>query len=300
MEASSSSLIMKYTMIKDILKLLRVEQYIKNIFIFAPLFFSFQFSSINFFAATQAFLMFSLMASSIYILNDIFDLEEDKVHPNKKMRPIASNKIKINNAFLISLVLSLTSLLWSYMINIHIFLILLTYLMINILYSVKLKHIPIIDVIVIATGFVLRLFVGGYAIDEMITFWIIVLTFILSLFIALAKRKEDIQLLINGKETRKNIGFYNLRILNRSLVSLSILIVIIYLLFTLSPDVTMKFNDNIFITTIFVIFGLYRYSHLTLVKNNSGDPTKILLTDRILQIIIIAWLLSFYYIARMI
>ena len=173
------------------------------------------------------------------------------------------------------------------MINIHIFLILLTYLMINILYSVKLKHIPIIDVIVIATGFVLRLFVGGYAIDEMITFWIIVLTFILSLFIALAKRKEDIQLLINGKETRKNIGFYNLRILNRSLVSLSILIVIIYLLFTLSPDVTMKFNDNIFITTIFVIFGLYRYSHLTLVKNNSGDPTKILLTDRILQIIII-------------
>ena len=300
MEASSSPLIMKYTMIKDILKLLRVEQYIKNIFIFAPLFFSFQFSSINFFTATQAFLMFSLMASSIYILNDIFDLEEDKVHPNKKMRPIASNKIKINNAFLISLVLSLTSLLWSYMINIHIFLILLTYLMINILYSVKLKHIPIIDVIVIATGFVLRLFVGGYAIDEMITFWIIILTFILSLFIALAKRKEDIRLLINGKETRKNIGFYNLRILNRSLVSLSILIVIIYLLFTLSPDVTMKFNDNIFITTIFVIFGLYRYSHLTLVKNNSGDPTKILLTDRILQIIIIAWLLSFYYIARMI
>ena len=285
-------------MIKNILKLLRVEQYTKNFFIFAPLFFSFQFHLINFFSVAQAFILFSLMASSIYILNDIFDIEEDKLHPDKKMRPLANNSIKIKHAWYYCLVLISVSLLWSYMVNIQIFLILLIYLIINILYSVKLKQIPIIDVIVIATGFVLRLFVGGYAIDEMITMWIIVLTFILSLFIALAKRKEDMQLLVDGKETRKNIGFYDLNILNISLQSLSVLIVVIYFLFTLSPDVIIKFNDNIFITTIFVIFGLYRYLYLTLIKNDSGDPTKIFLTDHILQIIIISWLLSFYYIAR--
>ena len=134
----------------------------------------------------------------------------------------------------------------------------------------------------------------------MITNWIIALTFILSIFIALAKRREDIQLLLDGKETRKNICFYNIEILNQSLKFLSILIVFIYLLFTLSPEVIMKFTNKIYVTTIFVIVGLYRYLYLTLIKNHSGDPTKVFLTDRFLQITIISWLLSFYIIAQII
>ena len=285
-------------MIKNIIKLFRIEQYIKNFFIFAPLFFSFQFTFTNFISALLAFLLFSLMASSVYILNDIFDVKEDVLHPNKKIRPIASNLITTNTAYFLSILLAIIALMGSYILNINIFYVLIIYLSINILYSAKLKYIPIIDIIIIAFGFVLRLFVGGYAINEMITNWIIALTFILSIFIALAKRREDIQLLLDGKETRRNVQFYNIEILNQSLKLLSILIILIYLLFTLSPEVIIKFTDKIYMTIIFVIIGLYRYLYLTLVKNHSGDPTKIFLTDRILQTTIIAWLLSFYYIAK--
>ena len=285
-------------MIKNIIKLFRTEQYIKNFFIFAPLFFSFQFTFTNFISALLAFLLFSLMASSVYILNDIFDVKEDVLHPNKKIRPIASNLITTNTAYFLSILLAIIALMGSYILNINIFYVLIIYLSINILYSAKLKYIPIIDIIIIAFGFVLRLFVGGYAINEMITNWIIALTFILSIFIALAKRREDIQLLLDGKETRRNIRFYNIEILNQSLKLLSVLIILIYLLFTLSPEVIIKFTDKIYMTIIFVIIGLYRYLYLTLVKNHSGDPTKIFLTDRILQTTIIAWLLSFYYIAK--
>lgn len=285
-------------MIKNIIKLFRIEQYIKNFFIFAPLFFSFQFTFTNFISALLAFLLFSLMASSVYILNDIFDVKEDVLHPNKKIRPIASNLITTNTAYFLSILLAIIALMGSYILNINIFYVLIIYLSINILYSAKLKYIPIIDIIIIAFGFVLRLFVGGYAINEMITNWIIALTFILSIFIALAKRREDIQLLLDGKETRRNVRFYNIEILNQSLKLLSVLIILIYLLFTLSPEVIIKFTDKIYMTIIFVIIGLYRYLYLTLVKNHSGDPTKIFLTDRILQTTIIAWLLSFYYIAK--
>ena len=285
-------------MINNILKLLRVEQYTKNFFIFAPLFFSFQFSPINAYNTIIAFILFSLTASSIYILNDICDVAEDKLHPDKKTRPIASQAIKVKDAYVICFTLIFFSLTSSYYININIFYILLIYFIINILYSIKLKYIPIIDIIIIGIGFILRLFVGGFAINEMITTWIIALTFILSLFIALAKRKEDFHLLIEGKVTRKNIDFYNIDILDKSLKYLSIAIVLIYLQFTLSQDVMIKFNENIYITTIFVICGLYRYLHLTLVKKYSGDPTRIFLTDRVLQSIILFWLLSFYYIAR--
>ena len=285
-------------MIKNIIKSFRIEQYIKNFFIFAPLFFSFQFTFTNFISALLAFLLFSLMASSVYILNDIFDVKEDVLHPNKKIRPIASNLITTNTAYFLSILLAIIALMGSYILNINIFYVLIIYLSINILYSAKLKYIPIIDIIIIAFGFVLRLFVGGYAINEMITNWIIALTFILSIFIALAKRREDIQLLLDGKETRRNVRFYNIEILNQSLKLLSVLIILIYLLFTLSPEVIIKFTDKIYMTIIFVITGLYRYLYLTLVKNHSGDPTKIFLTDRILQTTIIAWLLSFYYIAK--
>ena len=285
-------------MIKNIIKLFRIEQYIKNFFIFAPLFFSFQFTFTNFISALLAFLLFSLMASSVYILNDIFDVKEDVLHPNKKIRPIASNLITTNTAYFLSILLAIIALMGSYILNINIFYVLIIYLSINILYSAKLKYIPIIDIIIIAFGFVLRLFVGGYAINEMITNWIIALTFILSIFIALAKRREDIQLLLDGKETRRNVRFYNIEILNQSLKLLSVLIILIYLLFTLSPEVIIKFTDKIYMTIIFVIIGLYRYLYLTLIKNHSGDPTKIFLTDRILQTTIIAWLLSFYYIAK--
>ena len=285
-------------MINNILKLLRVEQYTKNFFIFAPLFFSFQFSPINAYNTIIAFILFSLTASSIYILNDICDVAEDKLHPDKKTRPIASQAIKVKDAYVICFTLIFFSLTSSYYININIFYILLIYFIINILYSIKLKYIPIIDIIIIGIGFILRLFVGGFAINEMITNWIIALTFILSIFIALAKRREDIQLLLDGKETRRNVRFYNIEILNQSLKLLSVLIILIYLLFTLSPEVIIKFTDKIYMTIIFVITGLYRYLYLTLVKNHSGDPTKIFLTDRILQTTIIAWLLSFYYIAK--
>lgn len=282
------------------ISLLRSHQYIKNLFIFAPIFFSFEFTLNNTVLTLLVFVVFSILASSIYIFNDLLDIEEDKKHPTKKFRPLASGRVSKQNAIILFLILSVASLGVSFFVSIHLFMVLLVYFALNIAYSLGLKHITLVDIFIIATGFVLRLFAGASIIDTYLSMWIIIVTFLLALFLALAKRRDDVLLSSQGKETRKNIDGYNLEFVNASMVLMAGIVVVSYILYTVSPNVMQKFNsDHLYLTTFFVVLGIMRYMQITFVEENSGSPTKIVLKDRSLQITIFLWLLSFVAIVKL-
>jgi 4-hydroxybenzoate polyprenyltransferase len=286
---------------KNYLKLLRVEQYIKNIFVFAPLFFTFSFNATDFFNVLIVFILFSTIASSIYTFNDLMDIEEDKRHPTKKFRPLASGQISTLSAKIIIIFLALSSLFLSFLMSEYLFFILVIYFILNILYSVKLKHIAIVDIFIIATGFVLRLFAGASVVDTTLSMWIIIITFLLALFLAIAKRRDDILLSLQGKQTRKNIDGYNLEFVNATMILMSSVIIVSYILYTVSEAVILRLgSEYLYLTTFFVILGIIRYMQITFVEENSGSPTKIVLKDRFLQITILLWLISFFVIVKIV
>lgn len=287
-------------MLLEYVKLFRVHQYIKNLFIFAPMFFAFDFTIDNLIKSVIAFTLFSLLASSVYIFNDLMDVNEDRQHPTKRFRPLASGQISERTAKTVMYVLAFCSLSASLLLSVRVFLTLLMYLILNISYSVKLKHIPIIDIFIIAIGFVLRLFVGAYAIEKELSMWIIIMTFLLALFLALAKRRDDVLLSLQGKQTRKNIYGYNFEFINASMVLMAGVIIVSYILYTVSPAVIAKMKtDKLYLTSLFVILGILRYMQITFVEQNSGSPTKIVLRDRFLQLTILFWLLSFVVIVKL-
>jgi len=285
--------------LKEIFQLLRVHQYIKNIFIFTPLLFSFSNSIYLYFQATIAFIVFSLLASGIYIFNDLNDIDEDKLHPTKSRRPVASGKISLKFARNIFLALSSTSLIFAYFINFQMFGILFFYFILNILYSIKLKHIAILDIFIISTGFVLRLFVGSVVTGVVLSKWIIIMTFLLALFLALAKRRDDVLLANRGEKTRKNIDGYNLEFINLTMVLMAGVVIVSYILYTVSNEVVAKIgSENLYLTSLFVILGIFRYMQITFVEELSGSPTKVVLKDSFMQISIVLWLVSFYLVIK--
>lgn len=290
---------MKESVLIHYIKLLRPHQYIKNLFIFAPIIFSFHVNSQTMLEAFFVFVLFSLIASSIYVLNDYMDLEEDKQHPKKKNRPLASGKVSLKSAKLLIVFLSSTALVSAYFYSLELLAVLGIYFVLNIAYSLRLKHITIVDIFIIATGFVLRLFAGATVIDTHLSMWIIIMTFLLALFLAVAKRRDDVLLSSQGKETRKNIDGYNLEFVNAVMVFMSGVIVVAYILYTVSDEVIARLGTQyLFLTAFFVILGIMRYMQLTFVEQNSGSPTKIVLKDRFLQVTIIFWLASFFIVAK--
>ncbi len=286
---------------KEIIKLLRPHQYVKNIFIFAPLLFAFSFDNLELvILSCITFILFSLLASSIYIFNDLMDIEEDRAHPTKKDRPLAKGTISPAKAKKLIAILASTSLLLALLLNPYLFVIFLIYFLLNILYSYKLKHISIIDIFIISTGFVLRLFAGSVVVDIQLSMWIIIMTFLLALFLALAKRRDDVLLSIQGKETRKNIDGYNLEFVNASMVLMSGVIIVSYIFYTVSDAVIARLHtDHLYLSAFFVILGIMRYMQITFVEEKSGSPTKIVLKDRFMQLTILCWLVSFYLIVKL-
>lgn len=280
--------------------LLRIHQYIKNLFIFAPLVFSFNFNQGNALDVTIVFILFSLLASSIYIFNDLMDIQEDKKHPSKKFRPLASGKVTKNSAKILIIFLSTISLTVSFFISINLFFVLLVYFFLNIAYSLKLKHITIVDIFIIATGFVLRLFAGNSVLDTSLSMWIIIMTFLLALFLAIAKRRDDVLLSSQGKATRKNIDGYNLEFVNATMILMAGVIVVSYILYTVSSEVMQRLHSEyLYLTAFFVILGIMRYMQITFVEENSGNPTKIVLKDRFLQLTILFWIISFFVVVNL-
>lgn len=287
------------------LKLLRVEQWVKNTFIFVPLFFSGNiFNKELLMMSIFAFVVFSLVASSIYIINDYMDIEADKKHPKKKHRPLASGAISKGMAKILfgGLLGSAVAIIllgyYSFGINFEtgiekFALIILAYFLMNIAYTFKLKHIAIVDITIIALGFVMRVISGGYATGIIISQWAILLTFVLALVLAIGKRRgELINAQLTGK-TRKALDGYNIQFADIALSISCTLAVVCYLMFTLSPEIQEKFHDRVFYTVIFVLFAFLRYLQQTLVYNKTESPTEIVYKDRYIQITLVLWIVAF-------
>jgi len=279
------------------LTLLRPHQWIKNFFLIAPMLFSFNLTLYNIIKVFEGVLIFSLCASAVYVFNDIHDLNEDRQHPEKSKRPIASGEISISTAFILAIIIYSISLGLAWWLNKGFFSVLIVYTILNVLYTLKLKHIPILDIVIIAIGFILRLYAGAALIDVAVSMWIVLVTFLLALFLILAKRRDEYLHYVNGKIVRKNIDGYNLELLNAGMVLLAAVTLVAYIMYTVSPDVIARMgNDKLYFTTGFVIVGILRYMQLTFVYGNSGSPTKLLLKDVFLQVDIVLWLLPFYVI----
>ena len=284
---------------KDIITLLRPHQYVKNLFVFMPLIFALNLNLSGFTETALVFVLFSMLSSSVYVINDYCDIREDRRHPTKKNRPLASGAVSIKSGFILSGVLSSSSLVAAYFLNSELLFVLLFYFLLNIAYSYKLKHIPVVDIFVIATGFVLRLFAGASVTNTHLSMWIVIITFLLAIFLALAKRRDDVLLSMKGHNTRKSIDGYNLEFVNASMTLMAAVVIVSYLQYTVSAEVIGRIgSDNLFFSAFFVILGILRYMQITFVEGKSGSPTKIVLKDRFMQISILLWLISFYAIVK--
>jgi len=286
-------------MIKDIIALARPHQYVKNLFVFLPAFFAFKIHQPELlWKACTAFCAFCMVASAVYILNDWLDRFEDAKHPVKCHRPLASGRIKgpMASVFFASF-LGGGVVLALYSAPDVLYLICL-YVAMNIAYSFKLKHIPIIDVTVISIGFVIRLFVGAAATGIELVNWIIVMTFLLALFLSLAKRRDDVLLFLKtNRKARDVIDGYNLKFLDASMVMTAAIVILAYILWSISPEVSAKHtNPNIYLTSVFVVLGILRYMQITFVEEKSGSPTKVLLRDWFIQLTLMSWVGSFVWI----
>ncbi|MGE4170295.1 MAG: decaprenyl-phosphate phosphoribosyltransferase [Candidatus Margulisiibacteriota bacterium] len=276
-------------------RLLRVKHYIKNLFVFLPLFFGAQFAHGGLvIRAAVVFVAFCLMASAAYILNDILDRAEDQNHPKKSKRPIASGQVKPFQAVLIASGLFLGSVVISATVGIGALFVLVAYGVLNLLYSLKLKHVPVLDVVMIAIGFVLRVLAGAIAVHIVASMWLILLTFLLALFLGLAKRRDDVLLSQEGLQTRRCIDGYNLEFVNASMVMMASVVVVSYIFYTISPEVQLRFHtDYLYLTVVYVVVGVMRYMQLTFVEERSGNPTSVLWRDGFLQLTLGAWVATF-------
>ena len=290
-------------MLRPLIKLARPHQWVKNGFIFLPLFFSGQLSNpINWLASIVIFCAFCFASSSIYCFNDIFDTKADREHPKKKLRPIASGKIGTKTAYtFMLLLLSLsvaTILVFAGEKRIPLLAIIGGYYLMNIAYCVKLKQIAIVDVSIIAIGFVLRVLSGGIATSITISQWIVLMTFLLALFLAFAKRRDDVVIFQKtGITVRKNTVRYNLSFINQVLSIIATITIVSYIMYTVSEEVVTRLNNHyVYLTSIFVLTGILRYLQIALVDEKSESPTKILLTDRFIQLSILCWIVSFFII----
>jgi decaprenyl-phosphate phosphoribosyltransferase len=284
---------------KNYLTLLRPHQWIKNLFILAPMFFSFDFSQDRTLQVFSGFIIFCLTSSAIYILNDYHDIPDDRDHPVKRLRPLAASLVSKKSAVVLIIILLAVSLSSGVLISIKFSGIMIVYLVLNIAYTFWLKHIPILDITIIAIGFVLRIFAGTILINSDTSMWIVLVTFMLALFLALAKRRDDCLLSIEGKKTRKNIDGYSIEMINAAMVLMAGVTIVAYIMYTVTPEVMTRMGSNkLYLTVLFVVMGILRYMQITFVEENSGSPTKLMLKDRFLQFTVIGWLVCFYAIHR--
>ena len=285
--------------IRHIIKVARPTHWIKNIFVFLPIFFGGALlNTTEVVAAALTFMSFSLAASAIYCLNDIIDVDADRAHPVKCKRPIASGAITIPQAYGMMTVSLLISIVLMFLLpegHAKSILVIIAYFVINVAYCLRLKEYAIIDVCIIASGFVLRILAGGYATGVHLSKWIVLMTFLLTLFLAFAKRRDDVlRMNTTGHAPRKNTSRYNLTFINQAITITGSVMVVCYVMYTVSPEIIAQFaTDKLYLTSILVILAILRYLQISVVDEKSGDPVKVALSDRATQLILLAWMLSF-------
>ncbi len=283
----------------DYIKLLRPKDWAKNLFLFVPSFFAGHFFVLHTIEMLSlGFLAFSCFASSIYIINDYRDIENDRKHPKKSKRPMASGKVPASHGIIISILLVLIGSALAYLAShsLWFLFILCVYYVMNIGYSFGLKNIAILDMLIVAMGFILRVKGGAIIVNEETTDWLIIMTFLLALFMAIGKRRDDILLQeSSGSSMRKSLSGYNLSFLDTMLGLFSAIIIVAYLNYTQDDDSIRRLGTyRLYYTTIFVIAGVMRYLQVVFVKKDSGSPTEILYRDRFIQITILLWVACFF------
>lgn len=285
--------------IRHIIKVARPTHWIKNLFVFLPVFFGGGLlNTSEAVSAALTFLSFSLAASAIYCLNDIIDVNADRAHPVKCKRPIASGAITIPQAYGMMALSMLVSIVLMFLLpagQTKTIFVIVAYFLINVAYCLRLKDYAIIDVCIIASGFVLRILAGGYATGVQLSKWIVLMTFLLTLFLAFAKRRDDVlRMNTTGQAPRKNTSRYNLTFINQAITITASVMLVCYVMYTVSPEIISQFaTDKLYLTSILVILAILRYLQISVVDEKSGDPVKVALTDRATQLILLAWLLSF-------
>ncbi|MBI3160973.1 MAG: decaprenyl-phosphate phosphoribosyltransferase [Chloroflexi bacterium] len=289
-------------MLTALFKTMRPRQWAKNIFIFAALVFDKQLLNADAFLRTLAgFALFCFISSTVYIFNDLADVEADRQHPEKKNRPIASGKLPVNAAWIAGIVLVIATLGAAYFLAPGFEAVLIIYFLLNIAYSKWLKHIAIVDVLIIAAGFVLRVHAGVTLIQvERFSPWLYVVMTLLSLFLGFGKRRAELALLAQGAGShRKVFEGYTLPLLDQYILIVSGTTIVAYSLYTFSaPNVPE--NHSMMLTIPFVVYTIFRYLYLIEVKHAGGAPEEILLSDRPFQVAMALWgitVLAIFYLS---
>jgi len=279
----------------EILKSLRPYQWTKNLFVFAPLIFSQNiFNAPYLFKTILAFTIFCLLSGAVYIWNDLRDIEDDKLHPVKSQRPLASGRLGKTSAVVAFVFFSLVGLGCAFLLNSTFFILVLVYLLLQILYSAWLKHVVILDVLLIAAGFLLRVSAGGVVIKVDVSEWLLICTFLLALFIALSKRRHELVLLEeNASSHRPILQEYSPYLLDQMISVVTASTVVAYCLYTISDETVAKFGSSRLVYTVpFVLYGIFRYLYLIHKKGEGGSPESLILKDKPFLAGILLWIAS--------
>lgn len=281
-------------MISALIKTMRPRQWTKNGFVFFALMFDKQlFLREPFLRTLAGFALFCLASSAVYLINDIADVEADRKHPEKKHRPIASGKLPLNTAWLAAILLVAIALPLGYFLSPALAIILAVYLAINILYSRWLKHIPILDVFIVSSGFVLRVAAGVALITvERFSPWLYMITTLFSLYIGFGKRRAEMSLLETGAGShRKVLDGYTLPLLDQLITIVSGTTIVTYSLYTFTAP-NLPENHSMMLTIPFVVYGIFRYLQLIQTGYAAGAPDEVALKDRPLQVTVLLWVVS--------
>ncbi len=283
---------MKKISFKYLFFALRPKQWIKNFFIFLPVVFGKKmFNYPENLHVGLAFILFSLTASVVYLINDILDYKKDCRHPTKKLRPIASKKISRQQALITAIILGTISFIFSFKLSVPFGWITIIYFVFNLIYSKILKHAVIIDVFCLGAFFLLRVIAGGVVAQITISHWTLIMTILLALFLGFNKRRQELRLQEQKKSsTRLVLKKYNAYFIDQMIAVITSSVVIVYMLYTLDDRTVQQFGSNhLLYSTPFVYYGIFRYLYLIHKNNNDGDPTRALLSDTNIQINIILW-----------
>lgn len=283
-------------MIKDLLLLMRPRHWVKNIFIFLPLFFSgHPLENLNA-HIWILFIVFCLTASSIYVINDIFDIEKDRLHPEKKNRPLASGKINRTTAWTLFAILTGIVLATCILLLPESRHYVMGYFVLNILYSFKLKHISILDISCISLGFVFRVLAGGKEAGILVSHWMIILVFLLTISMVFAKRRDDFAVGVDQNLLRKSNSGYSIVFLDiATSISFSITL-IAYIAFSVDPGTMERLgSSHVYFSSFFVFLGIMRYIQISVIDRKAGSPVDVLLKDSFLQFTVLGWALTILY-----
>lgn len=282
------------------IKLLRPKDWVKNLFLFVPSFFAgklYDLPKIE--LVFGGFVAFCFLASSIYILNDYRDIQDDRKHPEKSKRPLAAGKVNKSTAMILCFALLFAGATLSYLLDRSGKFVFVAgiYYFLNLAYCLGVKNLSIVDILIVAAGFVLRVKAGAILAEVDTTEWFIIMTFLLALFMAIAKRRDDVLLKIaTGTEMRKAMKGYSLDYLNIMLALFCAILIVSYINYTVSEGAYRRFGHRLYYTSIFVIAGIMRYLQITFIHNKAGSPTEVLFRDRFIQVTLLLWIASFFVI----